>query len=88
MTKSSTGSDKISRTLRLTPDLDARLQGLCEHLGVNPNAYLLNEVGKAISRDEVAFQLKKQVQEMFDGISDFQQVLTDLAIDDGESGER
>ena len=88
MAKSSTGSDKISRTLRLTPDLDARLQGLCEHLGVNPNAYLLNEVGKAISRDEVAFQLKKQVQEMFDGISDFQQVLTDLAIDDGESGER
>ena len=28
---------------------------VCRHLGVNPNAYLINEIGKAISRDEVAF---------------------------------
>jgi hypothetical protein len=51
-------SDKLkkSRTVRLTPELDSRLLALCDHLGTNPNAYLVTEIGKAISRDEVAFK--------------------------------
>lgn len=47
--------EKVSRSLKLDVQLNERLVKLCEHLGVNPNAYLLNEVGKAISRDELAF---------------------------------
>lgn len=46
---------KVARSLKLEANLDARLVALCAHLGVNPNAYLLNEVGKAVSRDELAF---------------------------------
>lgn len=53
---------KISRSLKLEPDINDRLISLCAHLGVNPNAYLLNEVGKAISRDEVAYRAGVQAQ--------------------------
>lgn len=47
--------NKVGRTLRLEPDLNDRLVSLCAHLGVNPNSYLLNKVGEAISRDEVSY---------------------------------
>ncbi|MGI2002404.1 hypothetical protein [Shewanella frigidimarina] len=47
--------DKVSRSLKLESDINDRLVAVCRHLGVNPNAYLINEIGKAISRDEVAF---------------------------------
>lgn len=46
---------KVGRTVNLDPDLNDRLISLCSHLGVNPNSYLLNEIGKAVSRDEVSF---------------------------------
>lgn len=46
--------ERVARSLKLEANLDARLVALCSHLGVNPNAYLLNEVGKAVSRDEIA----------------------------------
>lgn len=51
-------SDKMkkSRSIRLTPDLDDRLVALCDHIGTNPNAYLVAEIGKAISRDEVSLK--------------------------------
>jgi len=55
-----TGVDKkIGRSVRLTPEMNDRLVALCDHLGVTIHSYLANEVGKAISRDEVMFQLKK-----------------------------
>lgn len=44
---------RIGRTVRLTPDINSRLLVLCEHLGTNPNAYLVTEIGKAVSRDEI-----------------------------------
>jgi len=47
--------EKVARSLKLEANLNERLVALCAHLGVNPNAYLLNEVGKAVSRDELAF---------------------------------
>lgn len=47
--------EKVARSLKLEAHLNDRLVALCAHLGVNPNAYLLNEVGKAVSRDELAF---------------------------------
>lgn len=48
--------EKRVRTVRLSNDIDKRLVDLCEHLGTNPNSYLINEIGKAVSRDELAFK--------------------------------
>lgn len=50
---------KITRTIRLTPDLDSRLIALCEHYGISIHNYLTNEIGKAVSRDEVALRSKQ-----------------------------
>ncbi len=49
--------NKIGRTIRLDPEIDTRLKALCRHIGTNPNAYLVTEIGKAISRDEVALKV-------------------------------
>ena len=57
--------DKITRTVRLTPDINQRLIELCEHIGTNPNAYLISEIGKAISRDEVAFRSQKNSADLY-----------------------
>jgi len=67
-TLSSKEGKKASRTVRLTQDLNNRLVALCTHLGTNPNSYLVSEIGKCISRDEIAFSVKKthdQASEFF-----------------------
>lgn len=58
------GKKKVSRTIKLDVDINDRMIALCAHLGVNPNAYLMNEIGKAISRDEVCFKVGKQAADM------------------------
>jgi len=57
--------EKITRTIRLTPEVNQRLVELCEHLGTNPNAYLISEIGKAVSRDEIAFRAQKSQNDLF-----------------------
>lgn len=59
---------KKGRTIRLTPDVDARLLALCAHLGVNPNAYMLSEIGKSIARDEVSFAGKTRMNSLYDDL--------------------
>lgn len=59
---------KIGRTVRLTPEVNQRLLDLCAHLGINPNAYLVGEIGKAIARDELSFNAKQQTDEMFSNL--------------------
>lgn len=59
---------KKGRTIRLTPDVDSRLVALCVHLGVNPNAYMLAEVGKAVARDEVSYASKMRMNSVMDGL--------------------
>jgi hypothetical protein len=56
---------KIGRTVRLSPDINRRLLDLCEHLGVNPNAYLIGEIGKAVARDELTFRAQQQNELLF-----------------------
>jgi predicted DNA-binding protein len=63
-----TKRDKVSRSLKLEADINDRLIKLCEHLGVNPNAYLLNEVGKAISRDEITLVASNNTRDMVSGV--------------------
>ncbi len=63
-------AEKRSRNVKLNLDVDAKLVKLCEILGVTINAYLLGEVGKAINRDFLQFQLaaeqQKGMQNMFE----------------------
>lgn len=67
---------KVGRTINLESDVNDRLIALCIHLGVNPNAYLLNEIGKAISRDELTYKAAQQTQNMQDQFSNlFMQIL-------------
>lgn len=51
--------EKITKTIRLNHDVYQRLVSLCDHLGTNPNAYLISEIGKCISRDELTFRATK-----------------------------
>lgn len=70
--------EKVSRSLKLDVQLNERLVKLCEHLGVNPNAYLLNEVGKAISRDELAFVVANNSKNAMTDMMAFLASISDL----------
>lgn len=70
--------EKVSRSLKLDVQLNERLVKLCEHLGVNPNAYLLNEVGKAISRDELSFVVANNSKNSMTDIMAFLASMSDL----------
>jgi predicted DNA-binding protein len=61
---------KVGRTVRLSPDINHRLVALCAHLGVNPNAYLVGEIGKAVARDELTYRLTSQTNDFFRSIQD------------------
>jgi predicted DNA-binding protein len=58
-------TEKHARTIRLTPDIYDRLNALCDHLGVTPNAYIIQAIGKAISQDEMAFKIQQNQSDMF-----------------------
>lgn len=69
--------EKVARSLKLEAHLNDRLVALCAHLGVNPNAYLLNEVGKAVSRDELAFVVANNSKDSMNEMIQFLQTMTD-----------
>ncbi|MGI2172502.1 hypothetical protein ACROAE_20385 [Shewanella sp. MF05960] len=71
--------DKVSRSLKLESDINDRLVAVCRHLGVNPNAYLINEIGKAISRDEVAFVVANNSK---NSMNDMVKLLQSLVVED------
>ncbi len=73
---------KKSRTIRLNEDLDNRLTALCEHIGTNPNAYLVAEIGKAISRDEVALLNVQGNAEFRDQMSEIVKAFAQLSLSD------
>lgn len=49
---------KYQRSIRLTHEMAARLQAVCDHLGINIGAYITAEIGRAVSRDEVSLSVK------------------------------
>lgn len=49
----------VTRTIRLTPEVLARLQAVCEHLGVTVGSYITQEVGRAVARDEMSLLAKQ-----------------------------
>lgn len=62
------------RSVRLTSSVNTRLINLCDHLGVTPNAYLVQAIGKAITQDEIHFKLGKST----DGIEQLMQNVSAL----------
>ena len=68
---------KKPRSLSLTPEVEDKLLKLCDQLGVNPHAYLLNEVGKAVNRDYLAFQVAVRQQNMFQDFFDKMAVMAE-----------
>ncbi len=53
----------FKRSLSLSPKTNADLLALAEVLGVNPHSYMVNELAKAIQRDSIAFQMKKNTED-------------------------
>jgi len=58
-------TDKHVRSIRLNPEIHERLVALCDHLGVTPNSYIVQAIGKAISQDEMAFKIQQNQNDMF-----------------------
>ncbi|EOD3207862.1 hypothetical protein ACJMPS_004860, partial [Salmonella enterica subsp. enterica serovar Newport] len=57
---------RIPRSIPLTPALDEKLRKLSEILGVSMNSYLVNEVGKAINRDYLAYSVAERQQQQLE----------------------
>lgn len=70
-------ADRVTITVRLTPNMNDRLEALCEHLGTNRNSYLVNAIGKAISKDEMSFMVQQNSTEMFSQLSTFINAIQD-----------
>ena len=61
----------VGRTIRLSTDVMARLQAVCEHLGVTVGAYLTQEIGRAVARDEVSLMAKQSKDNSLELLSRF-----------------
>lgn len=62
---------KYTRSIRLSEPMNERLTALCAHLGVTVNAYIMGELGKAISRDELAFKPPENKTAMLAALAEF-----------------
>jgi len=66
---------KRIRTVNLNVDVDERLVVVCERLGSNVNAYLINAIGQQLVRDEAQLNT---VNSMVSAMSNtFEKVMTD-----------
>lgn len=61
----------VGRTIRLSTDVMARLQAVCDHLGVTVGAYLTQEIGRAVARDEVSLMAKQSKDSTLELLSRF-----------------
>lgn len=64
-----------SRPIKLSEEVDGRMEELCAHLGITCNSYMMNVLGKAISDDYMRIQ---QQQLMLQHANSGQQVLLEL----------
>jgi hypothetical protein len=78
---------KITRTVRLTPEVDAKLVRLAEELGTSVNAYLNVEMGKAINRDFLSFQVADRQGAAMDNFMQTALAAMQTQIKDGEDAE-
>ena len=61
----------VGRSIRLSTDVMTRLQAVCDHLGVTVGAYLTQEVGRAVARDEVSLMAKQSKDNSLELLSRF-----------------
>jgi hypothetical protein len=61
-------NDKHTRSVRIAGNVHDRLLAVCDHFGVNPNAYIVAEIGRAVSRDEIALVAQVEREGVFDQI--------------------
>jgi len=61
----------VGRSIRLSTDVMTRLQAVCDHLGVTVGAYLTQEVGRAVARDEVSLMAKQSKDNTMELLSRF-----------------
>lgn len=61
----------VGRSIRLSTDVMTRLQAVCEHLGVTVGAYLTQEIGRAVARDEVSLMAKQSKDNSLELLSRF-----------------
>lgn len=76
---------KYQRTIRLTHEMAARLQAVCDHLGVNIGAYITGEVGRSVSRDEVSLSAKNTQN---DALSMLARVIEEAAKEESKDSEK
>lgn len=67
---------KVGRTVKLESDINDRLLSLCAHLGVNPNSYLVNKIGEAISKDEVSYIASRNVANQQNELAKFLELVS------------
>jgi hypothetical protein len=70
---------KVGRTVNLESSVNDRLISLCAHLGVNPNSYLLNKIGEAISKDEVSYVASRHVANQNNELAKFFELIAKSA---------
>ena len=66
---------KVARNVKIHKTVDDRLVALCEHLGMNPNAYLVSVIGKAVAQDEVSFLSANSLNTQVDILGEFMHAL-------------
>jgi hypothetical protein len=54
---------KVKRGLSLSIKTNDDLLELCEHLGINPHNYIVNEISKAVQRDRLSLMVKKHQED-------------------------
>lgn len=54
---------KFKRGLSLSIKTNDDLLELCEHLGINPHNYIVNEISKAVQRDRLSLMVKKHQED-------------------------
>lgn len=62
---------KVKRGLSLSTKTNDDLLELCEHLGINPHNYIVNEISKAVQRDRLSLMVKKHQQDTLNALLGF-----------------
>jgi hypothetical protein len=76
------------RSVRLTTSINTRLIALCDHLGVTPNAYLVQAIGKAITTDELHFKLGQTSDASMQFFNDIQQQANEMIAQSNQIHEK
>lgn len=78
---------KKSRGLRLDADVNRKLEAVCKAHGTNANSYIINELGKSITRDYVAIGVQSGGDETFAALKSLMEALA-VKVDENKLDEK